>query len=36
MNVFGFSIGNKVKDSLGIRETFKTLKGRLTDLFNFL
>ena len=33
MNTYKFSIANKSKDSLDKSETFKTLKGSLTDLF---
>ena len=33
MNAYKFSIANTSKDSLDKPETFKTLEGRLTDLF---
>ena len=33
MKVYKFSIANTSKDSLDKPETFKTLKGLLTDLF---
>ena len=32
-NAYKFSIANTSQDSLDKPETFKTLKGRLTDLF---